>query len=60
MIGFSSGFHYLGDHSEKLYIPRREVPIPEVPKNSVGLGRKEIAVLTITSPSRWSLSEEHL
>lgn len=40
MIGFSPGFHYLGDYSEKLYILRREVPIPEVPKNSVGLGRK--------------------
>jgi len=53
MIGFSPGFPYLGGLSEKLYIPRREVPIPKMPKNSVELGGKQTGILTIPSPSGW-------
>jgi len=53
MIGFSPGFPYLGGLDEKLHIPRRTVPKPSVPKNSVGIGGKQTAVLTITSPSGW-------
>lgn len=53
MIGFSPGFPYLGGLDEKLHIPRRVVPTPEVPKSSVGIGGKQTAILTITSPSGW-------
>jgi len=53
MIGFSPGFAYLGGLSEKLYIPRREIPIPEMPKNSIALGGKQTGILTIPSPSGW-------
>jgi len=53
MIGFSPGFPYLGGLDERIHTPRRTVPIPMVPKNSVGIGGKQTAIITIDTPSGW-------
>jgi len=53
MVGFVSGFPYLGGLNEKLYVPRRSVPASKVLKNSVGIGGKQTGIYTITSPGGW-------
>jgi len=53
MVGFSPGFPYLGGLAEKLHTPRRTVPKPKVPKNSVGIGGEQTGIYTITSPGGW-------
>lgn len=53
MIGFSPGFAYLGDLPAELEVPRKTVPNPEVPPNTIQIGGKQTAVSSMPMPSGW-------
>ena len=53
MIGFSPGFAYLGELPPQLEIPRKTVPAPLVPANTVQIGGRQTAVSSMPMPSGW-------
>jgi KipI family sensor histidine kinase inhibitor len=55
MIGFLPGFAYLGGLDPRLARPRRSVPRPRIPANSISIGGAQTAVGTVEGPSGWHL-----
>ena len=55
MIGFTSGFPYLGEVPEALFTPRRETPRTHVPKGSVAIAQKQTGIYPIQSPGGWHI-----
>jgi KipI family sensor histidine kinase inhibitor len=55
MIGFTPGFPYLGDLSEKLHTPRLATPRTLVPAGSVGIANNQTGIYPIDSPGGWQL-----
>jgi KipI family sensor histidine kinase inhibitor len=55
MIGFTSGFPYLGEVPEALFTPRRETPRTRVPKGSVAIAQKQTGIYPIQSPGGWHI-----
>ncbi len=55
MLGFSPGFAYLGEMSDKIATPRLEVPRLKVPAGSVGIAGKQTGIYPIESPGGWRL-----
>ena len=55
MIGFTPGFVYLGELSEKIKLPRLTNPRPFVPKGSVGIANNRTGIYPIEGPAGWSI-----
>jgi KipI family sensor histidine kinase inhibitor len=53
MIGFSPGFAYLGELPSALEVPRKTVPNPLVPANTIQIGGQQTAVSSMPMPSGW-------
>ncbi|MFX4271787.1 5-oxoprolinase subunit B family protein [Propionibacteriaceae bacterium Y1685] len=53
--GFAPGFAYLQGHDERLTVPRRSSPRPEVPPGSVALADTWSAVYPRRAPGGWQL-----
>lgn len=53
--GFSPGFAYLGDLDERLAMPRRPSPRPDVPAGAIGIADRRTGVYPTTSPGGWQL-----
>ena len=51
--GFLPGFMYLGGLSEKLFLPRKDVPQRRVEKGSVAIGGKQTGIYPLSSPGGW-------
>ena len=55
MIGFTPGFAYLGELSEKIKLPRLTKPRPFVPKGSIGIANNRTGIYPIQGPAGWSI-----
>ena len=55
MLGFSPGFPYLGDMSEKLATPRLETPRTVTPAGSVGIAESQTGIYPLASPGGWRI-----
>ena len=55
MIGFTPGFVYLGELSEKIKLPRLTNPRPFVPKGSIGIANNRTGIYPIKGPAGWSI-----
>ena len=55
MIGFTPGFVYLGELSEKIKLPRLTNPRPFVPKGSIGIANNRTGIYPIEGPAGWSI-----
>jgi KipI family sensor histidine kinase inhibitor len=53
MVGFSPGFCYLGELPKALHVPRKPVPVPNVPANGIQIGGEQTAISSMTMPSGW-------
>jgi inhibitor of KinA len=55
MLGFAPGFPYLGGLPEKLAVPRRASPRPQVAPGSVGIIGTQCCIYPIETPGGWNL-----
>jgi KipI family sensor histidine kinase inhibitor len=55
MIGFTSGFPYLGEVPEALSTPRRETPRTRVPKGSVAIAQRQTGIYPVQTPGGWHI-----
>lgn len=53
--GFSPGFSYLVTDHERLHVPRRDSPRPQVPAGSVGLAGPFSGIYPRSSPGGWQI-----
>ena len=53
--GFAPGFAYLTGLDQRLHIPRRERPRPQVPAGSIAIAAGYCAVYPTASPGGWHL-----
>ncbi len=55
MLGFTSGFPYLGGLDPSLAAPRRETPRPSVPAGSVGIAGMQTGIYPLETPGGWQI-----
>jgi KipI family sensor histidine kinase inhibitor len=55
MLGFTPGFPYLGELSERIATPRLAVPRQRVPTGSVGIAARQTGIYPIESPGGWRI-----
>jgi len=55
MMGFNTGFPYLGGLPERLATPRLETPRTQIPAGSVGIAEGQTGVYPMASPGGWRL-----
>ena len=55
MLGFTTGFPYLGGMDPRLATPRRKEPRIRIPAGSVGIAGSQTGVYPIESPGGWQL-----
>jgi inhibitor of KinA len=55
MMGFNTGFPYLGGMSAKIAAPRLETPRTAVPAGSVGIAQQQTGIYPVESPGGWRL-----
>ena len=55
MLGFVSGFAYMGRVDQELAMPRHRVPRERVPVGSVGIAGQQTGVYPVESPGGWQL-----
>jgi inhibitor of KinA len=55
MMGFNTGFPYLGGLSPKLAVPRLETPRLAVPAGSVAIAQQQTGIYPVESPGGWRL-----
>ena len=55
MIGFLTGFLYLGGLDNSLSLPRKKVPRKIIPKGSIGIAEKQTGIYNIESPGGWNI-----
>jgi inhibitor of KinA len=55
MMGFNTGFPYLGGMSEKIAAPRLETPRTAVPAGSVAIAQQQTGIYPVESPGGWRL-----
>jgi len=55
MIGFTSGFPYLGEVPEALSTPRRATPRTHVPKGSVAIAQRQTGIYPVQTPGGWHI-----
>nr|MBI1229695.1 5-oxoprolinase subunit PxpB [Cytophagales bacterium] len=51
--GFLPGFMYLGGLSERLHVPRKAIPDPQIPSGSVAIGGMQTGIYPMNSPGGW-------
>ncbi|TDU39871.1 inhibitor of KinA [Gelidibacter sediminis] len=54
-IGFLPGFLYLGGLDNRLIMPRRQRPRPQIMKGAVGIGGNQTGVYPNASPGGWNI-----
>lgn len=54
-LGFTPGFPFLGDVTPELRLPRRGVPHPRVPANTVAMADFQTGIYPATTPGGWHL-----
>ncbi len=55
MLGFTAGFAYLGELSQRLSVPRLSTPRLRVPAGSVGIAGTQTGVYPLESPGGWHI-----
>jgi KipI family sensor histidine kinase inhibitor len=55
MMGFSSGFPYLGGMSKRIATPRLTTPRTAIPAGSVGIAQTQTGIYPVQSPGGWQL-----
>jgi KipI family sensor histidine kinase inhibitor len=55
MMGFNTGFPYLGGMSPRIAVPRLETPRTIVPAGSVGIAQQQTGIYPVESPGGWRL-----
>ncbi len=55
MMGFNTGFPYLGGMSAKIAAPRLETPRTVVPAGSVAIAQQQTGIYPVESPGGWRL-----
>jgi KipI family sensor histidine kinase inhibitor len=55
MMGFNTGFPYLGGMCAKIAAPRLETPRLAVPAGSVGIAQQQTGIYPVESPGGWRL-----
>lgn len=55
MLGFAPGMAYIGEHDEKLAIPRRDTPRLNIPAGSVAVANRQSVVYPGGLPGGWSI-----
>jgi inhibitor of KinA len=55
MIGFLPGFAYMGDVSELIATPRKNVPAPNISAGSVGIADSQTGIYPFNSPGGWNI-----
>ena len=55
MMGFTPGFPYLGEVSEKIATPRLQTPRTAIPAGSVGIAERQTGVYPTESPGGWRI-----
>jgi KipI family sensor histidine kinase inhibitor len=55
MLGFTPGFPYLGELSERIATPRIATPRQRVPVGSVGIAARQTGIYPIESPGGWRI-----
>lgn len=55
MMGFNTGFPYLGGLSAKIAAPRLETPRTVVPAGSVAIAQQQTGIYPVESPGGWRL-----
>jgi len=51
--GFLPGFMYLGGLSERLHVPRKSIPDPQIASGSVAIGGMQTGIYPMNSPGGW-------
>lgn len=55
MMGFNTGFPYLGGMSPRIAVPRLETPRTLVPAGSVAIAQQQTGIYPVESPGGWRL-----
>jgi inhibitor of KinA len=55
MMGFNTGFPYLGGMSSRIAAPRLDTPRTSVPAGSVGIAQQQTGIYPVESPGGWRL-----
>lgn len=55
MMGFNTGYPYLGGMSPRIAVPRLETPRTRVPAGSVGIAQQQTGIYPVESPGGWQL-----
>ena len=55
MLGFTPGFPYMGELSERIAAPRLAAPRLHVPAGSVGIAERQTGIYPIESPGGWHI-----
>jgi inhibitor of KinA len=55
MMGFNTGFPYLGGMSPEIAVPRLETPRLAVPAGSVAIAQQQTGIYPVESPGGWRL-----
>ena len=54
-VGFMPGFPFLGEVDPALRLPRRGVPRPQVPANTVAIANAQAGIYPLATPGGWHL-----
>lgn len=55
MMGFNTGFPYLGGMPARIAAPRLETPRTSVPAGSIGIAQRQTGIYPVESPGGWQL-----
>ncbi|CAN5659576.1 5-oxoprolinase subunit PxpB [soil metagenome] len=55
MMGFNTGFPYLGGMSAKIAAPRLHAPRTRIPAGSVGIAQQQTGIYPVDSPGGWQI-----
>ena len=55
MMGFNTGFPYLGGMSAKIAAPRLETPRTRIPPGAVGIAQQQTGIYPVESPGGWRI-----
>jgi KipI family sensor histidine kinase inhibitor len=55
MMGFNTGFPYLGGMSQRIAVPRLETPRTRIPAGSVAIAQQQTGIYPVESPGGWRI-----
>lgn len=55
MMGFNTGFPYLGGMSAKIAVPRLETPRTRIPAGAIGIAQQQTGIYPVESPGGWRI-----